>query len=64
MTVNATLHCNQPVYDETFATPLRELFSSEKGKPSSRVLDFIFGFAGAYESLGSELLGAVDVMKN
>ena len=64
MIANATLNCNQPVYDDTFAAPLKELFSAEKSKPSSKVLDFIFGFAGAYESIGSELFGTVDFMKN
>ena len=64
MIANATLNCNQPIHDETFATPLRELFSAEKSKPSSKVMNFIYGFAAAYEAIGSELLGSVDVMKN
>ena len=64
MTVNATLNLHEPIIDETFATQLKDVFSSEKGKPSRKVMQFIFGFAAAYESIGSEFLGAVDVMRN
>lgn len=64
MTVNATLNCNEPIFDETLATKLRAVFAAETSKPSNKVLDFIFGFAAAYESVGTGLFGAVDVMKN
>lgn len=64
MTVNATLNCNEPIFDETFAKKLKAVYAAEVGKPSKKVLDFIFGFAAAYESMGTGLFGAVDVMKN
>jgi hypothetical protein len=33
-------------------------------KPSQKVLDFIFSYAAAYETVGNDMIGRVEFMKN
>ena len=64
MTGNATLNCNEPVLDDYFKSQLKEVFASQNEKPGKSVLNFIFGYAAAYESMTSGLLGSVDLFNN
>lgn len=64
MMENVTLNCNEPLLDEMLTAEIRKVFASEKKRPNKSVLDFIFGYAASYESIGSEMLGMMDVMKN
>ena len=61
---NATLNCNEPYLDEIFTAQLRDVFASEKSKPSKSVLSFILGFAASYESVENEMFGTMGLMKN
>ena len=64
MTGNLTLNCNEPFIEGTFEAQIRQAFACESRKPGKPVLSFILGFAAAYESMRSEVLGTVDIMKN
>ncbi|MBP5797266.1 MAG: hypothetical protein J6W26_03225 [Bacteroidales bacterium] len=61
---NATLNCNEPLIDETLTAQLKDLFSAERQSPSKSVMNFIFGYAGAYEPVHSDILGLTGFMKN
>ncbi len=64
MTLNATLNCNDPYVDREFETQLRDVFASEKARPSKSVLSFIMGYAAAFESIRNEMIGTMEFMKN
>lgn len=64
MTGNATLNCNEPILDDYFKSQLKEVFASQNGKPGKSVLNFIFGYAAAFESMTSGLFGSMDVINN
>ena len=64
MMENATLNYNEPLLDEILTAQIHDVFASETKKPAKSVLDFIFGYAAAYESLESNWLGSMEVMKN
>ena len=61
---NATLNYSEPILDETFKDQIKEAFAAEKRMPGKSVLNFIMGFAAAFESLESGMLGTMGVMKN
>ena len=61
---NATLNCNEPYLDEILTAQLRNVFAVEKSKPSKSVMSFILGFAASYESVGNEMFGTMEFMKN
>ncbi|MBR4391939.1 MAG: hypothetical protein IKT08_07540 [Bacteroidales bacterium] len=64
MTVNATLNCNEPFIDDAFHAQIKEAFSADNRKPGQSVLNFILGYAASYESIKSDMLGCLDLMKN
>ena len=64
MTENATLNYNEPLLDENLTAQIHDVFASETKKPAKSVLDFIFGYAAAYESVENELFGRVEFSKN
>ena len=61
---NATLNYNEPLLDEILTAQIHDVFASETKKPAKSVLDFIFGYAAAYETVENDLLGRVEFMKN
>ena len=61
---NATLNYSEPILDETFKDQIKGAFAAENCKPVKSVLSFIMGFAAAFESLESGMLGTLGVMKN
>ena len=64
MTGNATLNCNEPILDDYFKSQLKEVFASQHEKPGKSVLNFIFGYAAAFESMKSDLMGSLDIINN
>ena len=64
MMENATLNYNEPLLDEILTAQIHDIFASETKKPAKSVLDFIFGYAAAYESVENELFGRVEFSKN
>lgn len=64
MTGNATLNCNEPILDDYFKSQLKEVFASQNEKPGKSVLNFIFGYAAAFESMTTGLFGSVDLINN
>ncbi len=61
---NATLNYSEPIIDETFKDQIKGVFATEKNTPAKSVISFIMGFAAAFESLESGMLGTLGVMKN
>ena len=64
MMENATLNYNEPFLDEILTAQIHDIFAKEIKKPAKSVLDFIFGYAAAYESVENKWLGSVEMMKN
>ena len=64
MMENATLNCNEPILDEILTSQLKDVFAAQNHRPSKSTLNFIFGFAAAYETLQNDLLGSTAFMKN
>ncbi|MBO7083247.1 MAG: hypothetical protein J6W30_05325 [Bacteroidales bacterium] len=64
MMENATLNYNEPLLDEILTAQIHDVFASETQKPAKSVLDFIFGYAAAYESVENGLFGRVEFSKN
>lgn len=64
MTGNATLNCNEPILDDFLKTQLKEVLASQNEKPGKSVLNFIFGYAAAFESVTNGLFGSVDLINN
>ena len=64
MTENATLKTNEPILDETFMSQIKDVFAAESAQPGKSALNFIYGFAAAFESLQNDLFGTVAIMKN
>ena len=54
------------VEDAILVSQIRDVFrrESEQQKPSRNVLRYLFGYAAAYESLNTTLMGQVSYMSN
>ena len=54
------------VEDAILVSQIREAFreESERQRPSRNVLSFLFGYAAAYESVSTGLMGQVAFMNN
>ena len=61
---NATLDYSEPILDDSFANQIKEAFAADKRMPGKSVLSFIMGFAAAFESLESGMLGTMGVINN
>ena len=61
---NATLNYSEPILDETFTDQIKGAFAAEKCMPGKSVLSFIMGFAAAFESFESGMLGTMGVINN
>ncbi|MBP5573754.1 MAG: hypothetical protein J6X40_06265 [Bacteroidales bacterium] len=61
---NATLNYSEPILDETFTDQIKDAFAADKRMPGKSVLSFIMGFAAAFESLESGMLGTMGVINN
>ena len=61
---NATLNYSEPILDETFMDQIKDAFAADKRMPGKSVLSFIMGFAAAFESLESGMLGTMGVINN
>ena len=65
MTNNSTRNL-ELTYSEALAEGIREAFQTESKRqtPSRKTLNFIFGYAAAYESVETRLMGKMGVMNN
>lgn len=61
---NATLNYSEPILDENFTNQIKEAFAADKRLPGKSVLSFIMGFAAAFETLESGMLGTMGVINN
>jgi len=61
---NVTLNYPEPILDETFKNQIKAAFAEDKCKPGKSVLSFIMGFAAAFESIETGMLGTMGVMQN
>jgi hypothetical protein len=54
------------VEDAVLVSQIREVFrrESEQQQPSRNVLRYLFGYAAAYESMNTTLMGHVSYMNN
>ena len=54
------------VEDAVLVSQIREVFrrESEQQQPSRNVLRYLFGYAAAYESLNTAMMGQVSYMSN
>ncbi|MBR2771841.1 MAG: hypothetical protein IKD78_07495 [Bacteroidales bacterium] len=54
------------VEDAVLVSQIREVFrrESEQQQPSRNVLRYLFGYAAAYESMNTGLMGQVSYMNN
>ena len=54
------------VEDAVLVSQIREIFrrESEQQQPSRNVLRYLFGYAAAYESMNTTLMGQVSYMNN
>ena len=64
MTNNSTRNL-ELTYNDALMKGIRKVFKAEsKQTPSSKALNFIFGYAAAYESVETGLMGKMEVMNN
>ena len=61
---NATLNYSEPILDEPFTDQIKQAFEADKRMPGKSVLSFIMGFAAAFETLESGMLGTMGVINN
>ena len=64
MTNNSTRNI-ELTYNDALMDGIRKVFQAESKKtPSSKTLNFIFGYAAAYESVETRLMGKMEILKN
>ncbi|MCQ2304914.1 MAG: hypothetical protein MJZ97_07990 [Bacteroidales bacterium] len=64
MTNNSTRNL-ELTYNDALLDGIRKVFQTEsKHAPSSKTLNFIFGYAAAYESVETRLMGKMEILNN
>lgn len=64
MTNNSTRNL-ELTYNDALIDGIRKVFQAEsKQTPSSKTLNFIFGYAAACESVETRLMGKMEIMNN
>ncbi len=64
MSKTSTLDQENQTYDGTLAKEIRDVFQSEASSPSRKALNFILGFAAAYQPVKCGVSEQVDVLNN
>ena len=64
MTNNSTRNL-ELTYNDAFVDGIRKVFKAQsKQTPSSKTRNFIFGYAAAYESVETRLMGKMEILNN
>lgn len=65
MTNNSTRNL-ELTYSDALVDGIREVFQAESKRqnPSSKALNFIFGYAAAYKSVETRLMGKMEILNN
>ena len=65
MTNNSTRNLGL-TYNDAFTDGIREVFQAESKRqnPSSKTLNFIFGYAAAYQAVETRLMGKMEILNN
>ncbi len=59
-----TLNYNELTLTKESCDKIRRVFQAERQNPSAATLRNLFGYAAAYESVQSDLIGNMEMMKN